>query len=87
MQYLREPLAVAAKKAVDDLYADGGLGGVIALDHEGNGMWLLLLSLIPDQFFCPVALPLNCSGMYRGVIREDGVAKVAIFSDEEIAPL
>lgn len=32
---------MAAKKAVDDLYADGGLGGVIALDHDGNGMLLL----------------------------------------------
>lgn len=29
-------------------------------------------------------MPLNTSGMYRGVIREDGIPKVAIFSDEEL---
>ena len=33
-----------------------------------------------------VTMPLNCEGMYRGVIREDGVARVAIFADEEVAP-
>ncbi|PPQ99735.1 hypothetical protein CVT24_009718 [Panaeolus cyanescens] len=32
-----------------------------------------------------VALPLNCSGMYRGVIREDGVPRTAIFSDEVLS--
>ncbi|KAF8316353.1 N-terminal nucleophile aminohydrolase [Clavulina sp. PMI_390] len=31
------------------------------------------------------ALPLNSPGMYRGIIREDGVPLVAIFSDEELA--
>ena len=31
-----------------------------------------------------VAMPLNCSGMYRGVIREDGVPKTAIFDDDEL---
>ncbi|KAL1739917.1 nucleophile aminohydrolase [Schizophyllum fasciatum] len=30
------------------------------------------------------AMPMNCEGMYRGVIGEDGVPKVAIFSDEEL---
>ncbi|KAL5485117.1 hypothetical protein ACEPAI_7759 [Sanghuangporus weigelae] len=30
------------------------------------------------------ALPLNSTGMYRGVIKSDGVPKVAIFSDEEL---
>ncbi|TCD61972.1 hypothetical protein EIP91_007658 [Steccherinum ochraceum] len=29
-----------------------------------------------------VATPLNCAGMYRGVIRTDGVAKTAIFADD-----
>lgn len=29
-------------------------------------------------------MPLNCSGMYRGVIRADGVAKTAIFDDDEL---
>jgi len=31
-----------------------------------------------------VAMPLNCPGMYRGVIKEDGIAKTAIFADEEL---
>ncbi|EIW63441.1 asparaginase [Trametes versicolor FP-101664 SS1] len=31
-----------------------------------------------------VAMPLNCSGMYRGVVREDGVPKTAIFDDDEL---
>jgi len=29
-----------------------------------------------------VAMPLNCGGMYRGVIREDGVPLTAIFDDD-----
>ncbi|KAI9445654.1 asparaginase [Russula earlei] len=29
-----------------------------------------------------VATPLNCPGMYRGLVREDGVLKTAIFEDE-----
>ncbi|KAF8160981.1 asparaginase [Crassisporium funariophilum] len=32
-----------------------------------------------------VTMPLNCPGMYRGVIREDGIPKTAIFDDEEVA--
>ncbi|KAJ3518133.1 hypothetical protein NLJ89_g67 [Agrocybe chaxingu] len=32
-----------------------------------------------------VSMPLNCPGMYRGVIREDGLPKTAIFFDEEVA--
>ena len=31
-----------------------------------------------------VSAPLNCPGMYRGVIRGDGVPKVAIFKEEEL---
>ncbi|KAI0666567.1 asparaginase [Trametes maxima] len=31
-----------------------------------------------------VAMPMNCSGMYRGVIYEDGVPKTAIFDDDEL---
>ena len=31
-----------------------------------------------------VAMPMNCSGMYRGVVREDGVPKTAIFDDDEL---
>jgi hypothetical protein len=29
-----------------------------------------------------VAMPLNSTGMYRGIIREDGVPKTAIFADD-----
>ncbi|EKM54035.1 uncharacterized protein PHACADRAFT_257628 [Phanerochaete carnosa HHB-10118-sp] len=32
-----------------------------------------------------VAMPLNCSGMYRGVIHEDGVPKTAIFDDDVLS--
>jgi beta-aspartyl-peptidase (threonine type) len=30
-------------------------------------------------------MPLNCPGMYRGVIREDGKPLVAIFNDDILA--
>lgn len=29
-----------------------------------------------------VATPLNCPGMYRGLVREDGVQRTAIFDDD-----
>jgi len=32
--------------------------------------------------FFTVAMPLNCPGMYRGLIREDGIPKTAIFADD-----
>ncbi|KAF9222668.1 asparaginase [Gyrodon lividus] len=70
MQYLEEPLGQAAQQVVNALFEDGGMGGIIALDRNGN-----------------VALPLNCSGMYRGVIRPDGVPMTAIFFDEELSEL
>lgn len=31
-----------------------------------------------------VSTPLNCPGMYRGLVREDGALKTAIFDDEEL---
>lgn len=37
VKLLHEPLKKAARHAVEDLRAHGGLGGVIALDHKGNG--------------------------------------------------
>ncbi|KAH9830741.1 asparaginase [Rhodofomes roseus] len=67
MKYLNESVTQAARHCVEELRHDGGVGGVIALDNQGN-----------------VALPLNCSGMYRGVIRPDGVPKTAIFDDDEL---
>ncbi|KAG1812425.1 asparaginase [Suillus subaureus] len=70
MQYLGESLGEASQNVIDDLFKEGGIGGVIALDRDGN-----------------VALPLNCSGMYRGVIRPDGVPLTAIFFDEQLTEL
>jgi beta-aspartyl-peptidase (threonine type) len=31
-----------------------------------------------------VAMPLNSSGMYRGLIKKDGVALTAIFDDDSL---
>lgn len=70
MQYLDESVDEATQSVVNDLFKEGGLGGVIAVDRDGN-----------------VALPLNCSGMYRGVIRPDGVPLTAIFFDEQLTEL
>ncbi|KAI0373435.1 asparaginase [Pilatotrama ljubarskyi] len=67
MKYLHERVGVAAEACVEELRRDGGIGGVIALDSEGN-----------------VAMPMNCSGMYRGVVYEDGVPKTAIFDHDEL---
>jgi L-asparaginase / beta-aspartyl-peptidase len=81
MQYLGESVHQAARSVVETLRRDGGAGGVIALDNQGNGKYLgcwLRRWLICEQ----VATPLNCPGMYRGLVREDGVMKTAIFDDE-----
>ncbi|KAN0114089.1 asparaginase [Russula decolorans] len=67
MQYLNEPVNKAARLVVEALQRDEGVGGVIALDNQGN-----------------VSTPLNCPGMYRGLVREDGALKTAIFDDEEL---
>ncbi|KDQ21827.1 hypothetical protein BOTBODRAFT_214359 [Botryobasidium botryosum FD-172 SS1] len=67
MRYNHDSVSKAAKHVVEDLRRDGGVGGLIALDDEGN-----------------IAMPLDCPGMYRGVIRRDGVPKVAIFNDEKV---
>lgn len=41
--------------------------------------------VMTESFIFPlVALPLNCSGMYRGVVGPDGVPKTAIFDDDEL---
>jgi len=37
MQYLGESLTKATQTVVDDLFNEGGMGGVIALDRDGNG--------------------------------------------------
>ncbi len=37
MQYLKEPVHKAARSVVEGLRRDEGVGGVIALDNQGNG--------------------------------------------------
>jgi beta-aspartyl-peptidase (threonine type) len=37
MQYLGESVHQAARSVVEALRRDGGAGGVIALDNQGNG--------------------------------------------------
>jgi hypothetical protein len=37
MQYLNEPVHIAARWVVEALRKDEGVGGVIALDNQGNG--------------------------------------------------
>jgi hypothetical protein len=37
MQYLNEPVNKAARLVVEALQRDEGVGGVIALDNQGNG--------------------------------------------------
>ena len=81
MQYLNEPVHKAARSVVEALRKEEGIGGVIALDNEGNSKCCTSTygsNIIGDV----VATPLNCPGMYRGLVREDGVIKTAIFDDE-----
>lgn len=85
MRLLNEPLKKATQRAVDDLRRDGGEGGVIAVDREGHGEFSMLNGVGWISFRNPVAMPLNCGGMYRGVIRKDGVAKTAIFADDVLS--
>lgn len=40
-------------------------------------LWILMSVFV-------VAMPLNCPGMYRGVVRADGNPKVAIFRDDDL---
>jgi hypothetical protein len=38
MRYLDEPIEEAARNVVSDLLKDGGLGGIVAVDKQGNGI-------------------------------------------------
>ena len=84
MKYLHESVSVAARVCVEDLRRDGGVGGVIALDNAGNGSSDLIATLqfATDPCSLSVTMPMNCSGMYRGVVCEDGIPKTAIFDDD-----
>ncbi|KAG7090841.1 hypothetical protein E1B28_009923 [Marasmius oreades] len=67
VKFLGETIDVASETVLEELLVDGGIGGVIVLENEGN-----------------VSLRMNGHGMYRGVIREDGVGKVAIFKEDAL---
>lgn len=85
MKYLDESVEKASKHCVEELRRDGGIGGVIALDNRGHSKKSPCLECGVRIDNAPiVAMPLNCSGMYRGVIREDGRPKTAIFDDDEL---
>lgn len=90
MQYLGESLDKAAHRVVDDLFKLGGSGGLVAVDRQGNGNRHSISAsrtLETDRSLGSVALPLNSQGMYRGVIRTDGVPLTAIFFDDELSEL
>jgi hypothetical protein len=61
------------------------MGGVIVLDESGNCESFTSSFFHPPGTIPADAMPLNCEGMYRGVIDEDGGAKVAIFHDDVLA--
>ena len=70
---------------MEDLQRDGAICGVIALDESGScGSFPSSFRDNRDTVFTD-AMTLNCEGMYRGVIKEDGDAKVAIFHDDILA--
>lgn len=64
-----QTLAQAAADVVAELQADGGDGGLIAVDAAGA-----------------VALPFNSTGMYRGAIGPDGVARTGIYENLVLHP-
>ena len=68
-----------------DLRRNGGIGGVIVLDESGNCEYHCNPFHNHSNGIFADAMPLNCEGMYRGVIKEDGEAKVAIFHNDVLA--
>jgi isoaspartyl peptidase/L-asparaginase-like protein (Ntn-hydrolase superfamily) len=64
VRLLHEPLKKAAQNVVEELRAHGGLGGVIALDHKGNGKVIYIYNcdiLIIIASFYAHELPRNVS--------------------------
>jgi L-asparaginase / beta-aspartyl-peptidase len=70
---------------MEELRTNGGIGGVIVLDESGNCEYFHYSFHCPSNAIFPDAMPLACEGMFRGVIKEDGEAKVAIFRDDVLA--
>ena len=89
MRLLNQSVHKAAQLEIDALLKDGGIGGVICIDKDGNGGFRLSfsLTLLKKAPFPTVAMPMNSTGMNRGVIREDGIAKTAIFNDDVLAEM
>lgn len=82
VKFKGESIKAASEECVEELRRDGGLGGVIVLDERGNCETFRSSFYHPSDANLVDAMPLNCEGMYRGVIKEDGDAKVAIFHDD-----
>jgi L-asparaginase / beta-aspartyl-peptidase len=85
MKFKHKKLSSVADWVIEDLRKHDGSGGLIALDGRGNGGCLHLLHFTIWKLLelgRAVALPLNSSGMFRGVIRADGQPKTAIFDDD-----
>lgn len=82
MKLLGESVQDAADNVTSNLEHDGGIGGVIAVDRRGNGVSLAKFLFYSDPVL--VAFSLNCSGMYRGLIKADGVPLTALFSDDPL---
>jgi beta-aspartyl-peptidase (threonine type) len=70
---------------LEDLRKNGGIGGVIVLDESGNCECFCYSFNIHSNPTLADSMPLTCEGMFRGVIKEDGEAKVAIFRDDLLA--
>lgn len=83
MKYSHKSLRSASETAVKELGHQGGSGGLIAVDNRGN-------CKSGDRMPTPIAalmttldaMPLNSGGMFRGVIKSDGLPLTAIFDDE-----
>lgn len=83
MKFLQESPAKAGTHVVEELRRDGGVGGLISLDEKGHGTSYPLHELHASLTWpSSVSTPLNCTGMYRGLIREGLEPTTAIFDDE-----
>lgn len=67
IEYLKEPLAIAANDIINNKLKNlGANGGVIAIDKYGN-----------------IAMPFNTSGMFRGFLKAGEDVKVFIYREDE----
>lgn len=81
--FIRLAIAVTLARRVqyqDEPIEEAGKHAVEALQGLGGEGGVIVLDSEGN-----ITLPFNSSGMYRGVIREDGIALTAIFSDEDVS--